>query len=165
VTLDGDLVERSGAIIGGFYNKTSGKVFSETVDTAPYIQKKEQIEKEMRILAEEIVKLNNEFNAISAQEQSGTKEVTEMQKESEEADKNYETLKSRRKELFDQKMNAQEEINRVRIKKARLEAELDNLKQEFSNYKKVETYEMTAVMLESKIRDTVSAITHLVHST
>ncbi len=161
VTLDGDLVERSGAIIGGFYNKTSGKVFSETVDTAPYIQKKEQIEKEMRILAEEIVKLNNEFNAISAQEQSGTKEVTEMQKESEEADKNYETLKSRRKELFDQKMNAQEEINRVRIKKARLEAELDNLKQEFSNYKKVETYEMTAVMLESKIRDAVSAINSL----
>jgi chromosome segregation protein len=58
-------------------------------------------------------------------------------------------------------MNSQEEINRIRIKKARLEAELDNLKLEFENYKKSETYKFSPAVLENKIRETMGAINSL----
>ena len=159
VTLDGDLVERSGAIIGGFY--VSKKVFTDTDDVKTYYSKKEQLEKEIRLLEEEIVKLNNEFRKISAQEQTDTKEVVETQKERELTDQVYESTRMKRKELFEQKMNSQEEINRIRIKRARLEAELDNLKHEFENYKKSETYKLSPTVLENKIREAMGAINSL----
>jgi chromosome segregation ATPase len=159
VTLDGDLVERSGAIIGGFY--IGKKVFTDTDDIKNYSLKKIQLEKEIKLLDEEIIKLNREFESISAQEQTGSKEVTEMQKERELTEQKYESLRTKRKTLFDEKMNSQEEINRIRIKKARLEAELDNLKLEFENYKKSETYKFSPAVLENKIRETMGAINSL----
>jgi chromosome segregation protein len=159
VTLDGDLVERSGAIIGGFYVRK--KVFTDTDDIKNYSLKKIQLEKEIKLLDEEIIKLNREFESISAQEQTGSKEVTEMQKERELTEQKYESLRTKRKTLFDEKMNSQEEINRIRIKKARLEAELDNLKLEFENYKKSETYKFSPAVLENKIRETMGAINSL----
>jgi chromosome segregation protein len=159
VTLDGDLVERSGAIIGGFY--IGKKVFTDTDDIKNYSLKKIQLEKEIKLLDEEIIKLNREFESISAQEQTGSKEVTEMQKERELTEQKYESLRTKRKTLFDEKMNSQEEINRIRIKRARLEAELDNLKLEFENYKKSETYQLSPAILENKIRETMGAINSL----
>jgi chromosome segregation ATPase len=159
VTLDGDLVERSGAIIGGFYVRK--KVFTDTDDIKNYSLKKVQLEKEIKLLEEEIIKLNKEFQNISVQEQTDNKEINEMQKEREVIEQKYESLRTKRKELFDQKMNSQEEINRIRIKKARLEAELDNLKLEFENYKKSETYKFSPAVLENKIRETMGAINSL----
>ncbi|MFH1229114.1 MAG: chromosome segregation SMC family protein [Candidatus Aenigmatarchaeota archaeon] len=159
VTLDGDLVERSGAIIGGFF--VAKKVFTDTDDIKNYSLKKIQIEKEILQLEEEIANLNKEFRHISAQEQTDTKEVTEMQKERELMEQHYESLRTKRKALFDEKMNSQEEVNRVRIKKARLEAELENLKGEFENYKKSETYQLSPAILETKIRETMVAINSL----
>jgi len=159
VTLDGDLVERSGAIIGGFF--VSKKVFTDTDDVKNYSLKRVQLEKEINQLEEEIAKLNREFKQISAQEQTGSKEVTDMQSERETLEKNYESLRTKRKTLFDEKMNSQEEINRIRIKRARLEAELENLKLEFSNYKKSETYQLSPTVLENRIRETMISINSL----
>jgi chromosome segregation protein len=159
VTLDGDLIERSGAIIGGFY--IGKKVFTEVEDIKKYSLRKSQLEKEIGQLGEEIIKLNKEFEQLATEEQIGSKEVLEMQKERETIEQKYESLKAKRKRLFEEKMNSQEEINKLRIKKARLEAELDNLKLEFENYKKSETYQLAPSTLENKIRETMDAINAL----
>lgn len=159
VTLDGDLLERSGAIIGGYY--TGKRVFTDTEDVKSYSLKKQQLEKEIKQLEEEVLKLNKEFESIYNQEQTGSKEVSEMQKERETVEQKYESLRVKRRNLFDEKMNSQEEINRVRIKKARLEAELENLKLEFDNYKKSETYQLSPAVLENKIRETLGSINSL----
>jgi len=159
VTLDGDLIERSGAIIGGFY--IGKKIFTETEDIKNYSLRKNQLEKEIKQSEEEIIRLNKEFEQITTEEQVGSKEVVEMQKEREVIEQKYESLKAKRKRLFEEKMNSQEEINKLRIKKARLEAELDNLKLEFENYKKSETYQLAPSTLENKINETMAAINAL----
>jgi chromosome segregation protein len=159
VTLDGDLAERSGAIIGGFYS--GRKVFTETEDIKNYSLRKSQMEKEIENLEVEIIRLSKEFEHLSTEEQVGSKEIVEMQKEREIIEQKYDSMKAKRKRLFEEKMNSQEEINKLRIKKARLEAELDNVKLEFENYKKSETYQLSPSILENKINETMSAISVL----
>jgi len=159
VTLDGDLVERSGAIIGGFYS--ARKVFTDTEDIKNYSLRKTQLEKEINQLESEIIRISKEFEQLTAEEQIGSKEITEMQKEREIIEQKYESLRTKRKRIFEEKMNSQEEINKLRIRKARFEAELDNLKLEFENYKKLETYQLPPGVLENKIREAMGAINSL----
>ena len=159
VTMDGDLVERSGAIIGGFYTKK--RAFNDTEDVKTYVMRKEQVEKEISQLEKELIILNESLNRVSTQEQMGSKETVDMQNEREEIEKNYEELRRRRKMLFEDKINSQEEINKLRISKARLEAELDNLQLEFQNYTKTETYDYPVATLEDKIRDTTQKVNML----
>lgn len=160
VTLDGDLVERSGAIIGGFYSKK--KAFVDTTDIKEYAARKENVEAEVRQLEKELVLLNQSLERLTLQEQTGSKEVVEMQKERDKVENEYEEIKNKRKRIFEEKMNSQDEINKLRIRKARLEAELENLKSEFANYSKTETYDnMDPNVLENKIRDTMIRINAL----
>lgn len=156
VTLDGDLIERSGAIIGGYY--IGKKVFVESDDIRNYALRKEQIEKEILDLENEAKRLNNQLEQLTTEEQLGSKELTNLQKQREDLEKNLESLKAKRKRVFEEQMNSQEEINKLRIKKAKLEAELDNIKLEFENYKKYETYQMSVNVLETKIKETMDAI-------
>jgi chromosome segregation protein len=59
-------------------------------------------------------------------------------------------------------MRSQERINSLRISKARLEAQLDNLKLEFENYKKVETYKQLEIeKVENTIKETMRIINSL----
>lgn len=159
VTLDGDLIERSGAIIGGFY--AGKKVFTEIEEIKKYSFKREQLEKDIERLEEEIIRLNKSFEQLTTEEQMGSKELMEMQKERELIEQKFESLKSKRKNIFEEKMNFQEEINRLRIKKARFEAELENLKLEFKNYSKTETYQLSPSILETKIKETMDKINAL----
>jgi len=156
VTLDGDLIERSGAIIGGFYS--GRKIFTETEDIKTYHVRKEQIEKEIESLGQEIVRLVKQLEQLTTEEQMGSKELVNMQKERETTEKDFESMKAKRKRLFEEKMNSQEEINRLRIRKARFEAELDNLKVEFQNYTKVEIYQLSPSVLENNIKETMDKI-------
>jgi chromosome segregation protein len=159
VTLDGDLMERSGAIIGGYY--TEKKAFIGTEEIEKYSSHKTQLEKEIGESENDIIKLNKELEQLTAKEQLGSKELIEMQKQREELEQKFESLKNKRKRLFEEKMNSQEEINKLRIKRARFEAELENLKLEFENYKKTETYQLSPGVLENRIKETMDKINTL----
>ena len=156
VTLDGDLIERSGAIIGGFYIQKRAFVESNEIDR--YSSQKLQLQNEINQLENDIVRLNKELEQLSTEEQLGSKELVEMQKERDQLEERFESLKNKRKKLYEDKMFSQDEINKLRIKKARLEAELENIKLEFENYKKTETYQLSPSVLENKIRETMDAI-------
>jgi len=159
VTLDGDLVEKSGAIIGGFYRKK--KAFIGTEEIEKYVSHKKQLEKEIDQLEKEIEKMKKELEHLTTEELMGSKELTQMQKERENLEKNYESMKKKRKRLFEERMESQERINTLRINKARLEAELDNLKLEFENYKKTETYKLPIETIEKRIKETMNSINSL----
>jgi chromosome segregation protein len=70
-------------------------------------------------------------------------------------------MKLKRKRIFERKVSAQDIINNLRISKARLEAELENIKLEFENYKKTETYRLPLETLRSRISMTMNAIKSL----
>lgn len=156
VTLDGDLVEKSGAIIGGFY--TERKSFIESEEIEKYSSHRLQLQSEIGQLENDIVRLGKELEQLSTEEQLGIKELVDLQKEREQLEEKLESLKNKRKKLYEDKMTSQDEINRLRIKKARLEAELENVKLEFENYKKTETYQLSPSVLESRIKETMDAI-------
>lgn len=161
VTLDGDLVERSGAIIGGFY-KHDKKVFLDTLDIEKYEKQKETLEEESAKMEKEILNLKERLKGLTKEEEKGTNEVTSMQRNVLDIDQKLDQLRRNRREFYDKKVNSQEEINNLRIKKARLEAELENVKMEFENYKKIEILNDVSIeTLQSKIRSNISEINSL----
>jgi chromosome segregation protein len=156
VTLDGDLIERSGVIVGGHF--IGKKVFFEKEEIEKYKERKKKIEKELEDLKKEISKLQKELEYITAEEKLESKELLKLQEERKYLEKRYEELKKRIRELIERKESSRERINNLRIKKARLEAELENLKSEFQNYKMKETYNIPPRLIEKRIKETISAI-------
>jgi len=159
VTLDGDLIERSGAIIGGFY--TQKKAFIGKEEIEKYSNEKSRLDEEINNLENEIIKLNKQLGSLTTEEQLGSKELVELQKKKEELEQKFELLENKRKNLFEERMGSQEKINNLRIRKARLEAELENLKLEFENYKKTETYELVPSVLQKRIDEAIAHINSL----
>ncbi len=159
VTLDGDLLERSGAVIGGYY--TRKKAFIKREEIEKYSSHKSQLQKEIEGSENKIISLNKELEQLTVKEKVESKELIEMQKEREKLEQNFESLRNKRKRLFEEKMSYQEQINKIRIRKARFEAELENLKLEFENYKKTETYQLSPRVLETRIKETMDRINAL----
>lgn len=159
VTLDGDLVEKSGAIIGGYY-RANRKMFSGS-EINDYNKLKEKLKSEITILESEIGELNKQLGAMKTEEKSETNEIIEIKKQTLEIDNKIMELRKKRKTIYDQRIIAEDELNKLRINRARLEAALDNIKSEFENYKNKETYDMKPEVLESKINESLKKINSL----
>jgi len=158
VTLDGDLIERSGAIIGGFY-RSDKRAFFDTSDIEKYKTEKQKLENEIKNLQNEIKTLKSKLSSLVSEEEKGTKEVYKLQKERNELEITLEELRKKRKEIFEHKTAIAEEVNKLKINRARLEAELENLKAEFEQCKSdIETYDLTPSTLQTKIRDVMEKI-------
>ncbi len=159
VTLDGDLVEKSGAIIGGFYRSDKKKLSGS--ETKEYEKLKRQLKDEIIKLQSEIGGLNKQLREMESEEKSETKEIFEIRKQTEEIDSKLNELRRKRKSIYDKRIIAEDEINKLRINRAKLEAALDNIKSEFENYKDKETYDMKPEVLQSKINETLKKINSL----
>ena len=159
VTLDGDLVERSGAIIGGFY-KSEKNVFSGS-DIITYNRKKDDLKKEILSLEKEINELEKGLTVLEAKEKTEMGETSEIRKMTEDVARSIDELRKKRKFIYDNRINAEVESQRLKINRAKLEASLDNLKAEFQMYKDKETYDMKPEILESKINDCLRKLNSL----
>jgi chromosome segregation protein len=161
VTLDGDLVERSGAIIGGFY-RSERKAFTESDDTEKYEAEKKRLAAEIESLHGEIKQLTAKLHSLAGEEQKGTKEVVDLQKERNDLELALDEMRRKRLQFFDHKSNAANDVQNLKINRARLEADLDNIKLEFQEVKKdVETYDLAPSTLQGKIRDVINKIQEL----
>ena len=151
VTLDGDLIEKSGAIIGGYYTQKRAFVGKEEIDK--YTEEKTKLTTEIESLQKDVVKLGSQLEALTTEESMGNKELSDIQKKREMLEGMFDSLEKKRKRMFEERMSSQENVNKFRIRKARLEAELENLKLEFDNYKKAETVDLTPSVLEKRIQE------------
>ena len=159
VTLDGDLAEKSGAIIGGFYRKKN--VIDSKDDIDRYNKDKASLAKEIEEIEKDTVAMMRTLEGLTTKEKMGSDELVEMQKKKDDLEKEIDSLENKKKKLFGDRMSYQDDVNRLRIKKARLEAELENLKLEFENYKKSETIEAAPSVLERRIQETSAQINAL----
>ena len=161
VTLDGDLVERSGAIIGGFY-RSERRAFSESDDTEKYEVEKKRLAAEIESLHAEIRELTAKLHSLAGEEQKGTKEVVDLQRERNDLELALDEMRKKRIQFYEHKSNSANDVQGLKISRARLEAELDNIKLEFQETKKdVETYDLAPSTLQSKIRDVINKIQEL----
>jgi len=153
VTLDGDLVEVSGAMIGGFYKKKKGE--QAYADFS-------HLEDESRKLQVEIENLEKDLEKLRGAQQEESQEVAKLQQSRTKEEEELDAMRKRRKELYEERLVLQEKISRLRIDKARLEATLDNLKIEFEDYKEITSFfSQSAEELQERVRRALIEINRL----
>ncbi|MEM7819644.1 MAG: chromosome segregation SMC family protein [Candidatus Aenigmatarchaeota archaeon] len=130
VTLDGDLIEISGAMIGGFYQKKHA-IHSNEI---------KKLEDENKKLIFEIEKLEKELENVKKLEKEESEDVMKLQKEKSEIEKTIEDYRNKRKTIYEERIVLQNNITKLKIEKAHLEATLSNLKLEFEDYKDVKEF-------------------------
>lgn len=128
VTLDGDLVEKSGAMMGGFYRRRKQDRYSDDI---------RKLEQENSLLEQEIEKVENELDVLRSQEKTETEEVTKLQNTRTETEQNIDELRKSWKNVLEQKQILQSNIGKLRIEKARVEASLENINLDYEQYKDV----------------------------
>ena len=156
VTLDGDLVEKSSAMIGGFLREkaTGAEEIKKYEEMKKFLQSEiEQLEKEVEKLS---IELRN-FESIKVEEEN----VEELEKKRREIREKLEKAREKRRRAYDKRVSLQTTINRLNIQKARLEAELENIKIEFENYKNVNTIEAPIEALEKELKKCVAELQSL----
>lgn len=159
VTLDGDLVEPSGAMIGGYYQKKD--VLGSDIEINEYIQSKKDLVEEINFLRIEIDQLSKKIEELRASEEKEAKEVAELEDERTKIDQDIEELKDKRKEKYEQRITLQNRLNRLKIKGAKLEAELENYKIEAEKYGEMEFIEEKPEVLEMQIADAIRELNSL----
>ena len=129
VSLDGDLIEPSGSITGGFYRKK--------IEDTKFLQDIERIEKENVDLEAEISRLEVELSKLSKEEQKSESISAEVRKI--KFDDKMKKFRERRRELYETRLNLLQKSNETKIGGARIEANLDNMKQQWEKYQGWET--------------------------
>ena len=150
VTLDGDMVESSGVMIGGFYRQKQKSSGGENL-----LEENEKLE-------EEIAKLEVEVEELRGQEQKESAEVVKLQEARTQEEKDLDTLRKRRKELYEERMVLQSAVGRFKIEKAKLEASMDNLTVEFADFKDVEKFfDQSQEELQERVRRCIIEINQI----
>jgi len=121
VTLDGDLMEASGAITGGYYRKSRAGP-----ETARYQEEKRKLSKEIETLESGLKTMNMDLE-ILAEKEKRTK-TTDLERVRVKLDESLREIREKRKEAYERLLIIQQEVGRFNINKARLEARFDNLK-------------------------------------
>ncbi len=134
VTLDGDLIERSGAMIGGHYIKSHAKFVEASTknDIDSYLDLRRRLNEETEFLKEEVEELEKKLKKLAISDE--TKEFIDLEQLRIASEQEVDKLREKRKRLNERKLNLEIEINRVNIDKARLETELQNAKNELQQY-------------------------------
>jgi chromosome segregation protein len=120
VTLDGDLVEASGAITGGFYKKGAQP------DVDKYLKEKKKLDAEIEECESKLISMNKELEEMARKEQKFV--TTEFERERLKADENLKRLREKRKESYEKRLILQQETGKLNIQKAKIEARMDNVK-------------------------------------
>jgi len=158
VTLDGDIFESSGAITGGFMKKKS-----QSSDLSRYLGDKKQLEKECHELELKIAGLNKELEIYASKEKK-TKTAS-FERGRVKIDEDIRKAREARKEVYEKRLILQQEIGKLNIKKARIEADYDNFKAQADEMKKPdelkEYKEMSVLVLKSKHKDLIEKIQEL----
>src|SRR3989338_5494228 len=118
VTLDGDLIEKSGAMIGGFYKQRSMEA----------IQKLQQ---ENTLLKEEIKKFQKDVPFL---QQEKPKEDEKLYEKRTAIEKELESLRKKWRDEWDKRHKASNKETNIQIEKAKLEATMDNLESEYKEF-------------------------------
>lgn len=159
VTLDGDLVEPSGAMIGGYYQKKD--VLGSDIEINEYIQAKRDLAEEINFLRIKIEQISKKIDELRKSEEKEAKEVVELEDEKIKIDEDIEELKEKRKEKYEQRIVLQNKLNRLKIKGAKLEAELENYKIEAEKYGNIEFIDEKPEILEMQIADAIRELNSL----
>lgn len=132
VTLDGELFEAGGAIVGGSLRK---RKFIDTKELEGLENEKEELNKEISKLKVEIGELNKKLDDKRKLESKEGSSVIKLDNEKRKLEEEIENKKSKRKSLDENGTSLETEVNELKIRRSRLEGEYDNLMIDYEPYK------------------------------
>jgi len=137
VTLDGDLVERSGAMTGGYLIRMQPRLQQKMArsETEDYEKLKEKLEEEIQGMQKEIAEMESKLKEYA--KSAETKQLIDMHKLRIDSESELDKLRVRRKAAYERRLMLQTDLNRLKINKAKVEAELENVKIEMAQYQDV----------------------------
>jgi len=152
VTLEGDLIERSGAMIGGYFIRTHPKLVKAIAkdEIEEYRKGRKKLQEDVKALAEEIAGLEKKLKEYSKSEE--TKEILDFEKLKVDTEKELDKLRLQRKSAYERRLTLQTDINKLKVKKAKIEAELENVKLETLQYGEVKFIEKGVRALDQRIK-------------
>ncbi|MEM5793725.1 MAG: AAA family ATPase [Candidatus Aenigmatarchaeota archaeon] len=161
VTLDGDLIERSGAMTGGYLVRKHPRIAVETAkeEVEEYLKLKKKLQEENEILKNEIKELEEKLKKYSQAEE--TKEIIDLEKIKVDSEFELDKLRNERKRAYEKRLNIQTKLNKLKIQKAKIEAELETLKVEALQYGEIKPIEKGIKALEEAIEQTVKELNSL----
>jgi chromosome segregation protein len=138
VTLDGDLIEKSGAMIGGYFVKTHPKFIEATrkKEIENYLALRKKLEEETEALRSELEESERKLKKFATLET--TKELIDLEKLRISSERELDELREKRRKLYEKRLELQNELNKLKIEKARIEAEKENAKIEVEQYGEVQ---------------------------
>jgi len=152
VTLGGDLIERSGAMIGGHYIRMHPKSISTSAakEIEQYRVQRKKLEKEVEALQADLELIKKELEKYAKSESA--KEVIDLEKLRISSEREMDELRTKRKRAYERKVKLQTDVNKINIEKAKAEAELQNARIEVGQYGKMEYIDETVPALQKFIR-------------
>ena len=130
VTLDGDLVEKEGSIIGGFYKKKR----KTGVDTTS------KLEEENEMLDQEIEEMEKQVIEFEGRKQEDAEKFKNLEEARKKEEKEIENKRLSRKEFFDKVSILSSTISSMKISKAKLEARIDNFNNDLKEFSDITKY-------------------------
>jgi chromosome segregation protein len=151
VTLDGDLAERSGVMIGGYLIRTHAKLMEKMSkdEIAEYIQLRQKLNDEIKKLTEQIEANEKRLKEFSEKEE--TRELVDVSKLKIDTEEELDKLRQERKAAYEKRLIVQTDLNRIKIQKAKIDAELENVKIEVEQYGDVKYLDQGVKTLENGI--------------
>ena len=132
VTLDGDLIERSGVMTGGYYSSPLIVRSFEKKELNSYLKQRKMLREKISSLEAEVRELEKKLSELKEKEE--TKEVLNLEKIRVVSQRELEKLRKRRKNLMERKISIQTALNKLAIEKTRVETEFENAKMEVEEY-------------------------------
>ncbi len=143
VTLDGDLMERSGAMIGGFYEKAG--------HNAPNVDK---IMKENERMEKEIEELERHTDNLENQREEEGKALANLRTQIGNVEKRLQTVRAERQKESSIRNELMKIINEMKIEKARVEARIADSEEKMRDFADVtEFYTIPDEEIQEKIRN------------
>ncbi|UCG95407.1 MAG: AAA family ATPase [archaeon] len=132
VTLEGELLLKSGAITGGFRKKSRAGEVSKYREDKKALEGENEYLKDLMAVAEEKLK--------KLQEQDQKDVPVEYEGKIAKIGEEIEEIRKKRHGLYDKRMTYQTKIGNLRVKRAKLETEIENLELEFEEFEGMESF-------------------------
>ena len=152
VTLEGDLIERSGAMVGGHYIRMHPKTISASSarDIEQYAKQRRDLKEHVELLKANLKDMEKELKRHAKSE--ATQAAIDIEKVRVSSEREMDDLRTKRKQAYERKLKVQNDLNKLNIEKAGVEAELKNSKLEVSQYGEMDYIDETIPALQKFIR-------------
>lgn len=163
VTLDGDIMRKSGAITGGAKKKRRKKRKKKSgINPQEKREEMEELESEIEELQREVAELEQLLEEKQEEEKEESEVSEELKEERKELREELKELKEERKEEAEELNRLRNRIGKDRKKRAKFEAELENVEEELEELEDVEEREEGSLKsLKTKKTKTINKMNDL----